>query len=55
MFVEVLSIEEIRTLLGVEDGKLTSYGNLNKFAIEPALEEVNGLARSPPIFNGVHL
>jgi hypothetical protein len=44
MFVESLSIEELRTLLGVEDGKLTSYGNLNKFAIEPALEEVNGLA-----------
>lgn len=44
MFLESLSIEELRTLLGVEDGKLTSYGNLNKFAIEPALEEVNGLA-----------
>lgn len=44
MFVENLSVEELRALLGVEDGKLTSYGNLNKFAIEPALEEVNGLA-----------
>jgi plasmid replication initiation protein len=42
-FMEELSVEEIRELLGVEDGKLSTYSNLNKFAIQPALEEVNAI------------
>lgn len=42
--VEVLSIEDFRDMLGVEPGKLGGYGNLNKFAITPALAEVNALA-----------
>lgn len=43
MFMEELSVEGMRELLGVEDGKLTTYSNLNKFAIQPALEEVNAI------------
>ncbi len=44
MFYEVLSLEDFRELLGVPKGKLTTFGNLNKYAIKPALEEVNAMA-----------
>lgn len=30
--------------MGVEAGKLTTYGNLNQYAIKPALLEVNALS-----------
>lgn len=43
-FIEDFTIQELRDLLGVEDGKLDAYKNLNKFAIEPSLTEVNSLA-----------
>jgi len=43
-FLEELTIEQLRDLLGVEDGKLVDYKNLNNRAIEPAIEEVNSLA-----------
>lgn len=43
-FMEELSLSDIRNLLGVEDGKLKGYGNLNKFAIQPALLEVNAIS-----------
>lgn len=42
-FMESLSIQELREVLGVEDGKLTSYKNLNLRAIQPALTEVNAI------------
>ena len=42
--VEEISLEDFREILGVEPGKLDGYGNLNKFAITPALTEVNALA-----------
>lgn len=42
--VEIMSIDDFRDMLGVEPGKLGGYGNLNKFAITPALAEVNALA-----------
>jgi plasmid replication initiation protein len=42
-FTEELDIEQIRAILGVEDGKLDTYSNLRKFAIDPALEEVNAI------------
>ncbi|MCB5411964.1 replication initiation protein [Pseudogemmobacter faecipullorum] len=42
--VETVSLEDFRDMLGVEPGKLEGYGNLNKFAITPALLEVNALA-----------
>ena len=41
---EELSITTLRQWLGVERGKLSDWSNLRKFAVEPALEEVNGLA-----------
>lgn len=43
-FTEELSIDELRDVLGVEEGKLAAYKNLNKFAIQPALAEVNGVS-----------
>lgn len=41
---ETFEIEQFRTLLGVETGKLGTYSNLLKFAIKPAFDEVNRLA-----------
>ncbi len=43
-FMEDFSIAEFRELLGVEEGKLTSFSNLNLKAIKPAVQEVNALA-----------
>jgi Initiator Replication protein len=43
-FSEEISLEEFRALLGVPTGKLTTYGNLNQFAIKPAVTEINALA-----------
>lgn len=42
-FTEELTIEKLRNMLGVEDGKLKGFGNLNKFALKPALDEVNAI------------
>jgi hypothetical protein len=42
-FTEELSTEALRNMLGVEDGKLTAYRNLNIRAIQPALDEVNAI------------
>lgn len=35
------TIEEIRILLGVEDGKLTEFKNLKARVLNPAIEEIN--------------
>ena len=43
-FMEELTVEDLRNLLGVEEGKLEGYGNLNKFAIQPAIDEVNAIS-----------
>ena len=43
-FMESLTMQELRELLGVEDGKLTTYKNLNIRAIQPALIEVNTMS-----------
>jgi len=40
---ETVSIKEARGLLNVEKGKLSTFGNLNKYAIKPATEEVSFL------------
>jgi len=40
---ENLDIDDIREMLGVEDGKLSSYRNLRLKAIEPAVIEVNAI------------
>lgn len=43
VFREEFTIDGIRGLLGVEDGKLVPFKNLNKFAIQPAVAEVNAI------------
>lgn len=40
---ETVSLKDLRGILGVPEGKLSSYGNLNKYAIKPAVEEVSFL------------
>lgn len=42
-FQETVSIEGLRQMLGVEEGKLPNYKNLNSRAILPALTEVNAI------------
>jgi plasmid replication initiation protein len=42
-FVEELDIGDIRDILGVEDGKLTTHYNLRTKAIDPAVNEVNAI------------
>ena len=44
VFMERFRLADFRELLGVEKGKLTTYGNLNQYAIKPALLEVNALS-----------
>lgn len=41
---EEFSIEEFRGLLGVPEGKLDRFADLNKYCLKPALQEVNQLA-----------
>ena len=41
---QTFSVEDFRELLGVEKGKMPLYKNLNKWAIEPAVREVNGVS-----------
>lgn len=41
---EVFKIGELRELLGVKAGELTTFGNLNAWCLKPAAREVNGLA-----------
>jgi hypothetical protein len=42
--IEEISIETLRHWLGVENGKLDRYPDLNRFAIKPAVQEVNALS-----------
>ena len=42
-FTENLTTDELRNILGVRDNKLDAYKNLNKYAIQPALTEVNAI------------
>lgn len=41
---ETFTIEEIRNLLGVDPKKLKRFANLNAWALNPAVQEVNALA-----------
>lgn len=43
VFREDFTVEGIRDLLGVEAGKLEPFKNLNQFAIQPAVAEVNSV------------
>lgn len=44
VFSEIFSLEAFRDILGVGNGKLTSFSNLNNRAIRPAVSEVNAYA-----------
>lgn len=44
VFTERFDLDDFRELLGVEADKLTTFGNLNQYAIKPALLEVNALS-----------
>ena len=44
VFMEEFSLDDFRELLGVPKGKLTTFGNLNQYAIKPAVAEINALA-----------
>lgn len=44
VFMERFALDDFREIMGVEKGKLTTYGNLNQYAIKPALLEVNALS-----------
>lgn len=44
IYREKFDLDDFRELLGVEHDKLTTYGNLNQYAIKPALLEVNALS-----------
>ena len=41
---DILDIATLREWLGVEKGKLSTWSNLFKFALKPALDEVNSLS-----------
>ena len=41
---ENFSVEELRSLLGVPKDKLTRFPDFNKYALQPALREVNALS-----------
>jgi hypothetical protein len=53
---EEIPLERFRQILGVEPGKLESFKNLNKWAIQPAVLEVNRLSdfgcRVDPVLAG---
>ena len=39
-----VSLDEFRSMLGVEGGKYAAFGALNKHVVKPALMEINALA-----------
>src|SRR5699024_5643503 len=43
-FAQEFSLDEFRSLLGVEDGKYSAFGALNKHVLKPAVDEINALA-----------
>ena len=43
-FYEDFELERFRNLLGIEDGKLSRFSDVNKYAIKPAVLEVNALS-----------
>jgi hypothetical protein len=42
---EVFTVQQLRDLLGIPKGKLASFGHFNSRAIQPAISEINQLAR----------
>jgi plasmid replication initiation protein len=43
-WTETFDLGELRELLGVKPGELTTFGNLNAWCLKPATREVNALA-----------
>jgi len=43
--IERFTVEELRARLGVQTGKLSTWGNFRKFALDAAIEEVNQSSR----------
>lgn len=41
---QVYTLEDFRTLLGVEEGKYPAFGSLNQQILKPAVQEINALA-----------
>lgn len=44
VFHEDFALDRFRDLLGVPEGKLITFGNLNNRAIKPAVDEINALS-----------
>jgi hypothetical protein len=42
--VQDLTIDELRDIMGVEEGKYAAFGDLNLHVIKPAVQEINALA-----------
>lgn len=42
---KTFAVPELRAVLGVEDGKLSRFSNLNQRVIQPAIAEINQLSR----------
>lgn len=42
---EVLTLPNLRSVLSVADGKLSSWNDLNRYALKPAIAEINQLSR----------
>jgi len=56
---QIFTIKELRGMLGVPEGKLARFADLNRDALKPAVAEVNQLARftikATPIKDGRHV
>ena len=42
---EIFTVDQLRSMLGIEQGKLARFANLNARALQPAIAEINQLAR----------
>ena len=42
---EVFTVQQLRELLGIPKGKITRFADLNRRALQPAISEINQLAR----------
>ena len=56
---QIFTIPDLRGMLGVPEGKLSTWNNFNQMALKPAVAEVNQLARftvkATPIKDGRHI
>jgi len=56
---QIFTIQELRGMLGVPEDKLDRFADMNRYALKPAIAEVNQLARftvtATPIKDGRHI